>query len=323
MLVGAVISPHRGRGDESYPSISVAARGRVYFFLHRASVATQTEREWQTTQVAKIENLGSTQSLLILPLVEAAASGPAFQAEHGVSYLVKTDKATILFDLGMNASATNPSPLQANMQQLGVGEDDFQILVISHDHPDHTGGVQWWRTHTFSLGNQQTDLSAKVVYVPAPLSYPGLTPVVTKQPAKIAEGVATLGGIPFVEVWQMALFREHNVEQALAVNVADTGIILITGCGHQTLPKLIARAEALFDVPITGIVGGLHLGNATAQELAPSIRLLQTLQPRLVALSPHDSGETPRQALRAAFPGVYQDILVGQPIGVGVDHSSQ
>ena len=33
---------------------------------------------------------------------------------------------------------------------------------------------------------------------------------------------------------------------------------LIAGCGHQTLPRIIERAEALFDQPIYGLVGGLH-----------------------------------------------------------------
>ncbi len=47
-------------------------------------------------------------------------------------------------------------------------------------------------------------------------------------------------------------------EQALAVNVAGKGIVLIIGCGHQTLERAVARTEALFDEPLYGVIGGLH-----------------------------------------------------------------
>lgn len=251
------------------------------------------------------------------------ASGAGFQAEHGVSYWIKTDTATILFDVGQNAKASDPSPLQANMTRLGIQPADAETIVISHNHPDHTGGWRWWRAHTFALGNQQGDLMGKTLYVPTALTYPGLTPIVADQPRKIAEGVATLGAIPYAEVWQLALFQARNVEQALAVNVAGEGIVIITGCGHQSLPKLITRTQALFAEPIVGIVGGLHYENADAQALQPDIQRLQALQPKLVALSPHDSEAPARQVFRTAFAAVYQDVVVGQPIRLGATMAYQ
>jgi 7,8-dihydropterin-6-yl-methyl-4-(beta-D-ribofuranosyl)aminobenzene 5'-phosphate synthase len=285
-----------------------------FLAMRHRKAAAQVEQAWEATQVKPIVDLGTTQSLEIIPLVDEMASGTEFQSEHGVSYLIKTDGTTILFDVGQNANATDPSPLQANMKRLGIRLDDVEIIVISHNHPDHTGGANWWRSRTFSLGNQQVDLGDKPAYVPTPLTYPGLTPVVADQPQKIAEGVATLGTIPFTEVWQLALFQPHNVEQAIAVNVAGRGLVIITGCGHQTLPKLIARTEMLFDEPIAGVVGGLHYGNAEAQALQPDIQRLRALQPELIALSPHDSEAAARQAFRDAFPDVYQDIMVGRSI---------
>lgn len=112
----------------------------------------------------------------------------------------------------------------------------------------------------------------------------------------------------------MALFKARNAEQVLAVNVAGQGIVIVTGCGHQNLPKLLAQTQALFAEPVIGIVGGLHYENADAQAVQPYIQMLQELQPQLVALSPHDSGEPARQAFRAAFPAVYQEVQVGRPI---------
>ncbi len=54
------------------------------------------------------------------------------------------------------------------------------------------------------------------------------------------------------------LFLGRIDEQALAVNVEGKGIVLVVGCGHQTVPRMLHRASQLFDEPIHGIVGGLH-----------------------------------------------------------------
>lgn len=42
------------------------------------------------------------------------------------------------------------------------------------------------------------------------------------------------------------------------MNVEGKGIVLIVGCGHQTIPKLLKRYDDVFDEPLYGIVGGLH-----------------------------------------------------------------
>jgi len=47
-------------------------------------------------------------------------------------------------------------------------------------------------------------------------------------------------------------------EQALAINVEGKGIVLVVGCGHQTLDKLLTRTAQLFGEPIYGVIGGLH-----------------------------------------------------------------
>jgi 7,8-dihydropterin-6-yl-methyl-4-(beta-D-ribofuranosyl)aminobenzene 5'-phosphate synthase len=200
------------------------------------------------------------------------------------------------------------------MQALGLSEADFDAIVISHPHPDHLGGVAAWRSGTFTLGSQAIDLSDKPIYVPVSLSYPGANPVVAAQPALIAPGVATSGVIAFKEVFPIDLLQPVNYEQALAVNVAGHGIVLISGCGHPSLEKLVARAEALFAEPVAGIVGGLHYLTMDAAELDPHLEFLQARHPALVALSPHDSGPQVIQVFKETFGPAYQEIRIGQPV---------
>jgi len=223
------------------------------------------------------------------------------------------------------------------MNQLGVALDDIETIVISHNHPDHVGGLKWSRRKTFSVTNHQVNLGQKRVYTPVPMTYPGLTPIHTKEPTIISEGVATVGVIP-----NQLFFWGWTPEQALAVNVEGKGIVLIVGCGHQTLPKLLQRAEALFDEPVCGLIGGLHypvtdsrfapggikfqryVGTGkvpwrpiTMEEVQKNIRILKQQNLRAIGISEHDSCDASIAAFRTAFPDVYREVVVGEKIVVG------
>jgi len=61
-----------------------------------------------------------------------------------------------------------------------------------------------------------------------------------------------------------------------------------------------------------GVVGGLHYGDAGTEELQPHIQFLEERQPKLIALSPHDSGLETLKAFQSAFPEAYQSVKVGK-----------
>lgn len=259
--------------------------------------------------------LGSTRSLTILPLYENAASRADVQTGNGVAYLIQTDDAVMLMDTGHTPSGTS-LPLAANMQALGISADSLDVIVISHNHPDHVGGLQWWLKGTFALNDSQTDLAGLAAYVPTALTYPGLQPTIAEQPQKIATGVATLGRQPFIQPFPFWLWQPLELEQSLAIQVEGHGLVLVTGCGHPSLERIVARAEALFGLPIAGVVGGLHYGVVGAQDVQPHVDFLAERRPQRVALSPHDSSPAAIEAFRAAFPAAYQDIEIGTAISL-------
>lgn len=105
-------------------------------------------------------------------------------------------------------------------------------------------------------------------------------------------------------------------EQALAVNVSGQGIDLVTGCGHMGLESLLEHAGAFFDVPVVGVVGCLHYGDADMATLQPQGQLLKELNPVVVAFSTHDSGPAVLDGFAQAFPSASTSIVVGQPINI-------
>ena len=222
------------------------------------------------------------------------------------------------------------------MEKLGVSLDDIDIIYLTHNHGDHVGGSKWVKEKTFSLSGKQIDLGGKTVYTPEKMTYPGIEPIHSPDPFIIGSGVASIGTIPN----SMFVYGYTN-EMALAVNVEGKGIMLIIGCGHQTLPRILERASALFDESLYGVMGGLHypvMGGPvesfgyyihqhwgtgkvpwdpiSVDELSENIELLKGLEPKLVALSPHDSSEFSIQRFRETFPDAFREIRIGEAITI-------
>jgi metal-dependent hydrolase (beta-lactamase superfamily II) len=307
----------------------------VSLYFHNKGVA-EANKEYREYQAPKIHDFNNTSRLSILPLVNWHTADPDLKTEMGVSYLVKTDSTTILFDLGHNPDELNPSPLEYNMDKLGIGLDEIDILFISHNHFDHVGGQQWIDAGSFSIGNEQKDLSGKKVFTPIPMTYPGISPTHTPDPTIITEGTASTGIIP------RKLYLGRIDEQALAINVEGKGLVLIVGCGHQKLSRIIERTETVFEEPIYGIIGDLHypvpegrinilglnmqrlvasgdgpFSPLTYEEVIKNIELLKSLDIGIIGIGGHDSSDKVIEDFNNAFGSKYRHVKIGNWIDIG------
>jgi len=286
--------------------------------------------KYDQEHIRPFSNLGCTEHFKMLPLIDWFTSNDSLIGEAGVAYLIKTDDATILFDVGLNQYDSDPSPLLRNMKKLGIHLEDIDVIVISHDHSDHIGGGKWYGKNTFSLTSHQINLGEKQILTPIQMTYPGLQPTFTPTPTKIAKGVATIGVIP------CPLFFANTQEQAIAINVKNKGIVIVSGCGHQTIEKIIQRTERLFIEPIYAFLGGYHLPLTEgrnidkyyqyfltnrlpwkplrASDVTNMIDLLKKKGIKFVGISGHDSCDLSITMFRDAFTDYYIDIVVGDKI---------
>lgn len=290
-----------------------AAIALLFFIIRQAAANREIEAEWQAAPIL-VPQLAATSRLEIIPLYEEAGGSGSLQWGHGVSYLIRTDSTTVLLDVGNNPDQLPDAPFMQNMQALGIEWDEVTRIVISHPHPDHISGTKAWQNRTVAMGDLKLPevLGDRLLFVPTPVAVKNAIHVTI--PTLVAPDVATTGVITYPEVFPISLLTPKGSEQALVVHVAGEGLVLITGCGHPGLEKLVERAEMLYGQTVIGVVGGLHYGNAAAQELEPHIQFLQSRQPELVALSPHDSSPEVLAAFEGAFPGAYQHIVTGEAI---------
>lgn len=285
----------------------------------------------QQRSLRKVINLGSTKRLEIIPLVEAFSNTNTLKTENAVSYLIKTDSSTILFDLGANWEQNNPAPISFNMNYLGVNLGDIDDIFISHNHYDHNGGVNE-DERTFLIGRGQPALDDIKVYTPVPMNYPSCKPICIPETTKIERAVSTTGVI------QSQIFFGEIEEQSLIVNVEGKGLVIISGCGHQTIKKIIERTEILFDEPIYGIIGGFHLPMTVQENITPiykyfvtgklpwqslslddiqeNIRILKDKNIKVISISRHDTSLESINLFKEAFPDEFIDLLVGNPIKI-------
>ncbi len=286
----------------------------------------------------RMGDFGETRSLTITPLVDYHTARDDLIGEVGLSYLVETDTQRILFDVAHNANGESPSPLEHNMQTLGIGLETIDTVFISHNHLDHVGGAHRQQQESFSIGNDQRPFTHPETraFVPIAMTYPGLSPIFAREPMQVGPGVATTGTVP-----------RHLVvgwidEQSLAVNVAGLGVVLIVGCGHQPVPNLLRRYDQLFDEPLHGIIGGLHLpvpqgrlfmagldvqrifasgdglfSPLTMVEIEEQLDLLKARELGVVGVGGHDSSDAVIELFAKEFGTAYRYVRVGEPIVIG------
>ena len=155
---------------------------------------------------------------------------PELRADWGFSCLIEVqDSPKILFDTGASGSI-----LLHNMKELKITPADIGIVVISHPHGDHTGGL-----HDVIEANPDAEL-----YLPQSFGEGVSAKLVTriKEPLEIRLGIFTTGEI-------------GGIEQSLVVNT-DKGLLVVVGCSHPGVGNILDTAARFGRV--YGIVGGFH-----------------------------------------------------------------
>ena len=181
----------------------------------------------------------------------------------GFSCLIETEEK-ILFDTG--DSGEN---LIYNFRQLNIQPESIAAVVLSHNHWDHTGGLK-----EFSKLNNNAR-----VFRPKSFS----------KPTEISPGVHSTGAL-----------GKLIKEQSLVVNT-ERGNIVITGCAHPGLAKIIDKATELGK--IHGVLGGFH--DFSKLEKLRSIKLIAPC---------HCTQQT--QQIRQSYPAEFKEIRAGRIIEI-------
>jgi 7,8-dihydropterin-6-yl-methyl-4-(beta-D-ribofuranosyl)aminobenzene 5'-phosphate synthase len=243
---------------------------------------------------------------LDLSVLSEWATEEGFMGEPGVSYLFRTDKGTLLYDVGFGP--THPT-LVHNAKKLGVSLDQVDALAISHLHMDHMGGMKAQRSKQVAVPEELGTPGGKPCFLPAEARASEFSSEIVREPRMLAAGIASTGPLArslFIFGW--------TEEQALLARIKNKGLVVFSGCGHPTIEVILKMVHQLSSEPVYAIGGGLHFpltsgrGNykgvqaqmiigtgkppwqrVTDTDLSNTINSINNAAPQNVFLSAHDT----------------------------------
>ncbi len=165
----------------------------------------------------------------------------------GFACVITGFEKTILFDTGSDGRL-----LLANMQTLGYRPEDIDIVFLSHDHWDHTNGLEAVlqrnpKITVFLPADFPSDFKNRIHHAGASVEE-------VTQTQQICPGV-----------WSTGVLGDGIHEHSLVCS-SPQGAVVITGCAHPGVVKIIEVAKNIYpDVYL--VMGGFHLGGASLDEL--------------------------------------------------------
>ena len=261
-------------------------------------------------------------------------------AEHGLSLLIDTwdgeTRHRTLLDTGYNAGT-----LIHNMQMLDLDPGDIDALVISHGHMDHTGSVNMaleaigrpvavvchpdiFRNRFIEkpqMGlvklpqlvsrEQMVERGAQLSEERGPTLIAGNTVLATGQIPRVT---AFEKGMPGARIETEGQLTIDNIEddQALVINLADCGLVVISGCAHSGIINSVLYGRKLTgEDKVWAVVGGFHLSGPDMNPLIDStVDELKKMTPKLI-MPMHCTGHAAITRFHAEFPESFVLSSVG------------
>ena len=228
-------------------------------------------------------------SIEITVLYDNYALTEGLRTDWGFACIIKGTEKNILFDTGANGAI-----LLENMDKLPVSARDASLLVISHDHGDHTYGLSSFLSRNSNI----------LAYLPSAalvqaIQSQGARAQVSSGPVQICEKVHLIE----------PMSGAGTLEQSLVLDT-NKGLVVLTGCAHPGIVPIITKAKQMLNKDIYLVMGGFHLLDLSDSQVRGVIQQFRQLGVRKVGAS-HCTGD---RAI-ALFKQAYGDDFV--PLGVG------
>lgn len=211
----------------------------------------------------------------IITLIEDTQMDTQLGSEHGVSFYIETKKHKILFDVGQSCL------FASNARKMGIDLAAVDIVVISHGHYDHGGGLEDFmriNNHAQIFIQKSAFADYYSMRKENEYTYIGLSKNLDMSRFKFLEGdfriddellifnhISTHDFFPnsnqamYKKINDQMILDDFRHEQNLIVNTQQH-TALFAGCAHQGIINIINQAEMILkEKPLNFVLGGFHL----------------------------------------------------------------
>ena len=270
----------------------------------------------------------------ITVLYDAFGKTSSLKKDWGFAALVEYGGKRILFDTGNNAEI-----FAHNVQAKAVDLTTLDFAVVSHRHGDHTSGLNYLVSvnPTVPIYAPKENFGVfgaalpgtfyrRDESLPAEMRYYDGTPPATMRfgtpwpqahftwVEKDTEEVAP--GFHLIRLkgsWGVDL---DVIELSLAIDTPD-GVVLVVGCSHPTIGKIVETVKAILNKPVHLVLGGTHLLPASDEQIKSiAIALRDTSKVGWIAPL-HCTGEPAFAALKQVFGDRYIYAGLGTTVVLG------
>jgi len=261
----------------------------------------------------------------------------------GVSFWIEVQsgnkKKIILFDVGPIVE-----PLIYNAKMLGLNLAHVDMIVLSHCHFDHTAalsGVISEIGHQVPIFAHPDIFRPNFVLKPEFMNYAMVCEnskenierlggyfILCKSPIEPFPGVLITGEVerttPFEEHGGVSCLTIDKIgslvpdrlqdDFSLVINVAQKGLVIITGCGHSGVVNIIKHSIKHSGIgQVEGIIGGFHLLEANQERVDSTVEAVKQFSPNWVAPT-HCTGVIPTGKFALAFKNKFIEVNAGDII---------
>jgi 7,8-dihydropterin-6-yl-methyl-4-(beta-D-ribofuranosyl)aminobenzene 5'-phosphate synthase len=184
---------------------------------------------------------------------------------------------------------------------LQIDPGRIDIVVLSHVHKDHTGGL---------TGLLQANPHVQVCL---PAAFPArFKEVVRGYGATIVE----IGGPQEIcrDVYTTGALGRRVKEQALVIRT-QRGLVVLTGCAHPGIVPILKRVRSLHEEDILLVLGGFHLEWVTKGKVEAILAAFRSHGVQYAAPT-HCSSDKARQLFQQGYGPGCIDMGVGKTIAL-------
>ena len=286
----------------------------------------------------KVQKLVKKVKLTVLVEDSVNARKTNLTAKHGLSFFVEAitsdGEVSILMDTGPSSEA-----LLHNIDAMGINLRRTEVVVLSHGHYDHVGGLIEILKRTGKrmpvvvhpkIFNPKLKVKPFLMFRGAPYiasnaEKAGGVLLYAENPVTIAEGVMTTGEIervlPLENVegfWTIddGRFVKDIMldDQALIIDLEGKGLVVATGCAHSGVVNTVKHAKKVTGInKIYAVLGGFHLAGADDNRIEVTARELEKMNLRFIGPC-HCTGSQAVKRLEETFGNRCKRLRTGDVV---------